>query len=94
MFTREKKKKLFERDPKTLDLDMLSHLQASLVAKLILVNDELHRRYENLSGLSEEVAGSEKSRNVFQQGAVSLEAFNVYLNEELKRITGRDDRVE
>ncbi len=88
MFFREKKKKLFERDPKTLDLDMLSHLQASLVAKLILVNEELHRRYESLAGLSEEVPGSEKSQNVLEQGAVRLEAFNVYLNEELNRIVG------
>lgn len=46
MFLR--KKKLFECDPKALDLDMLSHLQASLVARLILVNTELGGRWRNI----------------------------------------------
>ena len=85
-----RKKKLFEEDPKTLDLEMLSHLQASLVAKLIPVNEELRRRYENISALSGEIPASEKPRTALNQGATRLVEFNAYLNEELNRIVGSD----
>ncbi len=55
-----KKKNLIDYDPKELDMEMLSHMQASLVAKLMLVNEELIKRYANIVDLSSDLSDSEK----------------------------------
>ena len=52
MGTFSKEKKLVDYYLKELDLEMLSQLQASLIAKLILVNEELSSRWKNISALT------------------------------------------
>jgi len=42
------KRKLIDRDPKTIDLINLTILEKSLMAKLLLVNNELIKRYTKL----------------------------------------------
>lgn len=83
-----RKAKLIERDPKTLDLETLLGLQGALVAKLMLVNEELRSRYANLAELSQDLDAS--AWRTFTDGADRLKAFNALLETELTRITGRD----
>lgn len=83
------KKKLYEHDPEELDLETLSELQASLIAKLFLVNQELISRYRNVTDLSSKLPGSEKARNVLSDSADHLEKVNTFLQAELARITGK-----
>ena len=45
-------KPLIEYDPKELNLELLGTLQSALIAKLMLVNRELSRRYRKLVELS------------------------------------------
>ncbi len=82
-----RKKKLFEYDPKTLSLELLSHLQASLIAKLILVNNELQSRFTKLAELSSGLDNVEDARKVMSDGADRLGRFNIILNLELERIS-------
>jgi len=84
----KKEKKLFEHDPKELDLDMLSHLQASLVAKLVLVNEELISRYKNITHLGSDLPNSSGARSVLTDSANHLDKINELLQSELARITG------
>ena len=51
----KRKRKLFEEDPKGLSLDLLHHLQGALTAKLILVHEELQKRYEIHPSFASEV---------------------------------------
>jgi hypothetical protein len=44
----KKQKKLIDYAPKDLSLEMLCHLQRSLIAKLLVVDRELNARFENL----------------------------------------------
>jgi hypothetical protein len=85
----KKNKKLYERDPKELDLDVLSHLQAALFAKLILVNYELIGRYRKLSEHSEDLDNTDNARSVLDNGAERLEQINVILESELARVSGK-----
>ena len=80
-----RKKELFDCEPGELDLVLLAHLQASLLAKLILVNEEMHNRYRKVLDSGE----SGNSRKVLADGAHSLASFNKYLENELARITGK-----
>lgn len=84
-----KKKKLYEYDPKELDLETLSELQASLIAKLFLVNQELVHRYKNVTDLSSGLPGSENARTILSDSADHLEKVNTFLQAELARITGK-----
>jgi len=90
MLGMKRKKKLIDYDPKELDLETLSHLQASLVAKLILVNEELINRYTNIVDLSNDLPDSRKSRAVLKKGAERLQGFNNILEIELAHISGKD----
>ena len=83
----KKTKKLFEYDPKELDLGMLSHLQASLVAKLVLVHDELLARNRKLIELSGGLDKVEKPQAALAKEADHVEQLNDILKFELKRIT-------
>lgn len=85
MFRR--KKKIFEYDPKDLNLELLSTLQVSLIAKLILVNDELKLRYQNISGLSSELPDVADSRQLLSESAARLSQINEVLRDELERAT-------
>lgn len=88
LFTKDKK--LIDYDPMDLNLDMLSNLQASLVAKLILVNEELIQRYKNITDLSSNLSNSDDARSVLSDGAKHLEQVNAILKHELVRITDND----
>ena len=83
------KKKLYEHNPEELDLETLSELQASLIAKLFLVNQELISRYRNVTDLSSKLPGSENARTVLSESADHLEQVNTFLQAELARITGK-----
>ncbi len=87
-----KKKKLYEHDPKELALETLSELQASLIAKLFLVNQELISRYRNVTDLSSTIPGSEDARTVIEDSADHLEKVNTFLQAELARITGKGEQ--
>ncbi len=80
-----RKKKLFELDPKILSLELLSRLQASLLAKLILVNNELMSRYRNLSELSDGLPDADTNASLFSKSADELRGFNLILNQILSQ---------
>ena len=82
-----RKKRLIDYDPAKLNLEMLSTLQGSLVAKLIIVNEELRRRWQSVADLSEDLPNSGASRAVLASGAARLERFNAFLETELAEIT-------
>lgn len=86
-----KERKLVDYDPKELDLDMLSHLQASLVAKLILVNEELISRWVSVATLGSDIPNTEGAQATLQSGAAHLKEFNTMLEEELARIVGNTE---
>lgn len=88
LFRKKRAKKLFEYDPKELDLELLAHLQVSLVAKLVLVNKELMERYRSLGELGQEVPNTDNAREVLVQSADHLENFTAILETELARIQG------
>jgi hypothetical protein len=83
------KKKLYEYDPKELDLETLSELQVSLIAKLFLVNQELISRYTNVTDLSSGIPGSANARTILSDSADHLKKVNTFLQAELARITGK-----
>lgn len=83
-----KQKKLFEEDPETLSLELLSRLQASLIAKLILVHSEMEKRYRNLVSLSEGLPASDAPQTTLLRSADHLEQLNTILSAELSRISG------
>jgi hypothetical protein len=85
-----KPKKLIDYELSELDLDMLSHLQASLMAKLILVNKELIARHRKLGVLAAGLTGAEDSRQVLLKAVARFEQLNAYLESELSQIAGRD----
>jgi hypothetical protein len=87
------RKPLYQRDPKTLSLDHLSHLQASLVAKLMLVNLEIFSRYRRISDISAGLPDSNGSISTLTKSADHLEQINIVLNSELGRITGRKSEI-
>jgi len=53
----EKGKILINQDPRKLNLEALSFLQSSVMAKLLLVNNELIRRYSGLGKVALEMGG-------------------------------------
>jgi hypothetical protein len=75
-----RKKKLFEYDPKTLNLELLSTLQGSLIAKLILVNTELASRWRGIAELSSDLPNAGSARTTLVDGAERAEALNRVLN--------------
>jgi len=86
-----RKRKLIDHDPATLSLEMLSVLQGSLVAKLMLVNKELHHRYQSIADLSAGLQDSDASRSVLLKSAERLVQFNAFLEAELVHITREPD---
>jgi hypothetical protein len=86
-----KKKKLFEYDPKELDLDTLSELQTSLIAKLFLVNQELISRLKNVTNLGSTLPDSENAMAVLTDRSDHLEKVNSFLQSELSLLTGKND---
>ena len=88
IFSRQKQ--LYEYDPKELDLDTLTELQASLIAKLFLVNQELILRFRNVTDLGTGLPKSEDALAVLSDSADHLDKVNTFLKAELARITGKE----
>jgi hypothetical protein len=78
------KKKLIDYDPKSLDLVKLTLVEQSLTAKLMLVNNELIRRYTNMIE-TVETADAEESRKLFAGQVARLTKLNVVLEGKLAR---------
>jgi hypothetical protein len=79
------KKKLIDYDPKELDLATLSHLRASLMAKLLIVNRELSGRYTGLMEASIGLENTEDTRKTFEDFIVRIKTLNNRLEDELSR---------
>ncbi len=76
-------KRLFEYDPKELNLELLATLQSALVAKLLLVNRELSARGRNLVALSDRLPNVEDEREKLLKRAHWCDKMNVILEAHL-----------
>ena len=77
---------LLESDPKRLDLQSLSALRKSLIAKLLIASREQRARYRNTI----EAGGTDLRSDSIEAllGRVAhLDRFNAALKEELQRLT-------
>jgi len=75
--------RLAHATPDTLSMEELMTLQATLLAKMMVVNGALHRRYaEALASLEQELSGNE-ARNSLVKAEKHLEALNRILRDEL-----------
>ena len=83
--------------PDTLSMEELATLQASLLAKLMLANRALHRRYEEIIASADETPSSRKARDVLTRAAAHIDEVNRILRDELasvmslKHLNARDD---
>ena len=83
LFKTKKDKKLLEYDPKELNMELLSHLQTSLIAKLILVNEEVIMRCRKLTELGRDLPKAKDSREFIALSADHTEKFNAILKDYL-----------
>lgn len=83
------RKKLYESDPKTLNIEALSLLFASLLAKLLLVSRELGGRYEKLASLSKNLDNTEDTRAVLLDGFKKLRGLSLILENVLAEELGK-----
>jgi hypothetical protein len=83
----EKGKILINQDPRKLDLQALSFLQSSVMAKLLLVNNELIRRYSGLGKVALEMGGDKDKKDeclrTFFAVVDRCEQMNAILNDAL-----------
>jgi len=77
--------------PDTLSIEELVRLQASLLAKMMLVNGELHARYMDILGSTGETQSGSKARDVLTRAAAHLEEMNHVLRDELARVMSEKD---
>jgi hypothetical protein len=85
------KKKLIDYDPQNLHLEKLSLLEKSLMAKLLLVNRELVRRYTKLIEASAGLNGMEDGRKIFADGIARRTKLDIVLEDELSRVIGPEN---
>jgi hypothetical protein len=81
-----KKKALIDCDPGELDLGMLTFLQSSVMAKLLLVNNELIRRYSGLGKVTLEMDNNDKYLRTFFAAVDRCEQMNSILNVALAEV--------
>ena len=86
----KKRKALIDQDLRQLDLEMLTFLQSAVMAKLLLVNNELIRRYRNLGQVAQEMDNSDQYLRAFFSGVDRCEQINAILNARLLRICQRN----
>lgn len=72
--------------PDTLSMEELVTLQASLLAKMMLVNGELHARYTDILSSTDETQSGREARDVLTKAAAHMEEMNHLLREELARV--------
>jgi hypothetical protein len=80
------KKPLIACDPKTLSFDLLHQYSAGLVAKLIIVSEELRGRYECLANLCVDLPNTDRERRLFVESADKLADLMITLQAELARL--------
>lgn len=81
-----REERLAHAAPDTLSIEELATLQASLLAKIMLVNGELHRRYEEILASNDETPSSSEARDVLTKAAERIEEVNHLLRDELARV--------
>jgi hypothetical protein len=88
----EKKKALIDCDPKELDLEMLTFLQSSVMAKLLLVNNEMMRRYTGLGKVvnSTEWDNRDEYLRTFFKAVDRCEQLNVLLEARLAEVMPKE----
>jgi|GEM_PF-5874411 len=84
-----RKKKLYESDPKSLSLEALSLLHASLTAKLLIISRELGKRYQSLALLSESLENAEQNRAILLEGAEREKGLSLILENILAQNVGK-----
>jgi len=72
--------------PDTLSIDDLITLQASLLAKMMFVNKEIHARYADVLASTDEKPSNVDARHVLTRAAAHLEALNRILRDELGHV--------
>ena len=72
-------KPLIEYDPKELNLELLGTLQSALIAKLMLVNRELSRRYRKLVELSAGLPNTDQEARALATGVNRCERLTATL---------------
>jgi hypothetical protein len=72
--------------PDTLSIEELVSLQASLLAKMVLVNGELHARYADILASTDETQSDTEARDVLTKAAAHIEGINHLLRDELARV--------
>ncbi len=77
--------------PDTLSIEELVTLQASLLAKMMLVNGELHARYVDILASTDETQSGSEARDVLRRAAAHLEEINHVLRDELARVVSEKD---
>ena len=87
MFFREKK--LYDRDPKTLNTELLITLEKALIAKLLLVTDELRVRAERLAKESKGLPDSGENEAFFEHNAKRYRGFGLMLENVLAQELGK-----
>jgi hypothetical protein len=78
--------------PDTLSIEELATLQASLLAKMMLVNGELHARYVDILASTDEAQSNSEARDVLAKAAAHLEEINHVLRDELARVMNEKAR--
>lgn len=84
-----RKRTLIEYDPATLSVPLLLKLQAGLLAKLILVNDEIIRRDRNMVAIAAELPNVDRAREVFAATVARLAEMNAVLRAKFDRRQGK-----
>jgi hypothetical protein len=79
MFFR-KKKALIDCDPKELDVERLNLLQSAIMARLVLVNNELLRRWQGMIEVAKGMDKEAEYRAVFGAAADRCEQINAILS--------------
>ena len=86
--------RLAHATPDTLSMEELVTLQATLLARMMVVNGALHRRYaETLASLEQGLSGNE-ARNSLVKAEKHLEALNRILRDELALVLSEEQSNE
>jgi hypothetical protein len=72
--------------PDTLSIEELVTLQASLLAKMMLVNGELHARYADILASTDKTPSGSEARDMLTKAAAHVEEINHVLRDELARV--------
>lgn len=86
MFSR--KRKLIDYEPGELSFPRLLQLQGALLAKLILVNDEIVRRDKDVLNVTAELPNMQRARETFAATVARLTEMNIALRAEFDRRQG------